>query len=97
MSAGLSGRSGAIGVSSRAQRCGNSRLVEVVIVVMVFMVVVVLVPLHHLCQPPLIEQHTGQVPHLLLLHHLPRSCQGAQRPVALALLGPLLVLAIGGC
>lgn len=40
-----------------------------VVVVMVFMVVVMLVPLHHLRQPPLIKQHTGQVPHLLLLHH----------------------------
>lgn len=60
-----------------------------VIVVVVFVVVVVLVPLHHLRQPPLVEQQPGQVPHLLLLHHWPR-------PVALTVLRPLLVLAVGG-
>ena len=63
---------------------------------MVFVVVVVLVPLHHLSQPAVVQHHAGQVPHVFLLHHRSRSCQGAQGPVALALLGPLLVLAVGG-
>lgn len=68
-----------------------------VVVVMVFMVVVMLMSLHHLCQPPLVEEHAGQVSHLLLLHHWSWSSQRAQGPVALALLGPLLVLAVRGC
>lgn len=67
-----------------------------VVVVMVFVVVVVLVPLHHLSQPPVVQHHAGQVPHVFFLHHRSWSCQGAQGPVALALLGPLLVLAVGG-
>lgn len=57
---------------------------------MVFVVVVVLVPLHHLRQPPLVEHQAGQIPHVFLLQQRP-----GQRPVALALLGPLLVLAVG--
>lgn len=67
-----------------------------VVVVMVFMVVVMLVPLYHLCQPPLIQQHTRQIPHMLFLHHWSWSCQRAQGPVAWVLLGPLLVLAVRG-
>lgn len=68
-----------------------------VVVVMVFMVVVMLMPLHQLRQPPLVQQHTGQVPDMLFLHGRPWRCQRAEGPVALALLGTLLVLAVGGC
>lgn len=50
----------------------NSGLIKMVVVVMVFMMVVMLMPLHHLSQSSFIEQHTGQVLHLLLLHHRPR-------------------------
>lgn len=64
---------------------------------MMFMVVVMLVALHYLCQASFVQQHTGQVPHMLFLHHRSWSCQRAQGPVALALLGPLLVLAVRGC
>lgn len=63
---------------------------------MVFVVVVVLMPLHHLRQPPLVKHQTRQIPHMFLLDQRPRGAQRAQGPVALALLGALLVLAIGG-
>lgn len=56
----------------------------------VVVVVVVLVPLHHLGQPPLVQHQTGQVPHVFLLQQRP-----GQRPVALVLLGPLLVPTVG--
>lgn len=68
-----------------------------VVVVMMFMVVVMLVALHYLCQASFVQQYTGQVPHMLFLHHRSWSCQRAQGPVALALLGSLLVLAVRGC
>lgn len=97
MTAGLAAFCGAIRVLSCPCQGRNSRLIKVVIVVMVFVVVVMLMPLHHLCQPPLIKQHAGQVPHLLLLYHWSCSCQGAQGTIALVLLGSLLVLAVGGC
>ncbi len=77
VSAGLAGFCWAAGVLSCPRQGGNSGLVKVVVVVMVFMVVVVLMPLHHLRQPPLVEQHAGQIPHLLLLHHWSWSCQRA--------------------
>lgn len=64
---------------------------------MVFMVVVMLVPLHHLSQSSFIKQHTGQVPHLFLLHHRSWWNYRAQSTRALVLLGPLLVLAVRGC
>lgn len=62
---------------SRPGKGGNSGLVKVMVVVMVFVVVVMLMPLHHLCQTPLVQQHAGQVPHLLLFHHWSWTCQRA--------------------
>lgn len=48
-----------LGGTVQGKKGKNSGLVKVVVVMVVFMVVVVLVPLHHLCQPPLIEHHAG--------------------------------------
>lgn len=66
--AGQVGFSGNAGALSHPMQVRTSGLVKVVVVMMVFMVMVMFMPLHHLCQPTLIQQHTWEVPDLLFLH-----------------------------
>lgn len=76
-SAGLVVFCGNAGALSHPRQARASGLVKVVVVVMVFMVVVMFMPLHHLCQSTLIQQHTWEVPDLLFLHYRSRRAKRA--------------------